>query len=221
MSWAAPSWMALLTSAPCMRSCRRTLYAHRSHRKRWQRHLYHHARSWRRCRPAAPEADAAPAKRACLLPMEPQHLHQRLSAGEASLAASPEPAEADEPDAPAETPITADYVNRRISRLTARHRTAEKALQDEQQARAQERAELLGQARYPDARALGLGTRHARDAPRSPQARPAPSSTPVMRTTCWLQPATAPSKNCRQRPADAAGAPAAATDALPAGPHEP
>ena len=64
--------------------------------------------------------------------------------GEERLAAAPEPVEADEPDAPAETPITADYVNKRISRLTARHRTAEKALQDEQQARAQERAELLG-----------------------------------------------------------------------------
>jgi hypothetical protein len=66
------------------------------------------------------------------------------STGEERLAAAPLPVEADEPDAPAETPITADYVNKRISRLTARHRTAEKALQDEQQARAQERAELLG-----------------------------------------------------------------------------
>lgn len=64
--------------------------------------------------------------------------------GEERLAAAPEPVEADEVDAPAETPITADYVNKRISRLTARHRSAEKALQDEQQARAQERAELLG-----------------------------------------------------------------------------
>ena len=116
------------------------------------------------------------------------------SAEEASLAASPEPADGDEPDAPAETPITADYVNKRISRLTARHRTAEKALQDEQQARAQERAELLGRLDTLT-RVLSGSAPAMPDAPAQPTGPPTPSSTPVTRTTCWLQPATAPSKN--------------------------
>ena len=48
--------------------------------------------------------------------------------GEERLAAAPEPvAGTDEPDAPAETPITAGYVNsQRISRLTAKQRMPNK-----------------------------------------------------------------------------------------------
>ena len=64
----------------------------------------------------------------CLLTMWSSAPTPVPATGEERLAAAPEPVEADEPDAPAETPITADYVNKRISRLTARHRTAEKAL---------------------------------------------------------------------------------------------
>jgi hypothetical protein len=53
--------------------------------------------------------------------------------------------DADEPDSPDDAPVSAGYINRRISRLTARHRGAERALEAERATNQQTVAELRAQ----------------------------------------------------------------------------